>query len=548
MSNTSGPETGEARSLLRPFIKSREEALRIRRINTLFLNSQNTHCNAPPQGFEGPTSQLQKPQRMQGLYGQYLKALQVHSEAQSRYMSLTKAGASNESSHPGMLSSYSTEDSCVESKALFKSYLSLIRNREAHEKAKTLQVYLNALSQKDPSQVSYLDIGEILLKTPKFPQPPSDIVERASQTLPPKSESANGGLLATLEQAVLRASHLKDREERLLGEIDSKPDEDIRRNKYPYRMLQALQKTRDELITWIEEELSKTTLIQRKLDEESNISPLFGPVLESQAEKIKLLYGDYLQARLSLISALSSLARPSPPLESSIDVKLLQSEDGFTDTARLQKIPSVIPGFSNVISRLRALSSHQKSLIQQKTHCTSCLARTQKATSRSLEKLSKESHLLAAYSFLVKPPELQPTLTFLVSKAVHTHTTPSTDCGVAEYDEHIEKARQWAFAAEEASISNKKFVQEKVQMGFSQLSSAQETLLEIKLLLSHYSPDSTSIAEKGGSEKEDIWGIHAGSKIKKKRFLPSKLAGREDDSSKPWRGIDGQLGVLRKGP
>src|SRR5207247_2383510 len=146
---------------------------------------------------------------------------------------------------------------------LFQAHIALLNQRRRYEKVRILQDYLDLLDQKPASDIYFLDLHKIVETLGEPPQLPTEVLEREEErTLSPDTNTVEN-LVERLERAVLLSKNLLDSEKAFATKLRAQKSlstDQIDRRFTPFQnpsKLEAVRRTRDELIVWIEDELPK---------------------------------------------------------------------------------------------------------------------------------------------------------------------------------------------------------------------------------------------------------------------------------------------------
>ncbi len=510
---------------LKPYLSTRQDALRIRRVLTIFLTSllayppSASSCSLLLIASEQQTHDPEIPPEVSGLRKDYLEALKANLRARREARAAATQELEVDSRDPRFNSStrafHNTGDS------LMNDYLALLRQRQRFARLRILQDYMNVLLQKPAAKPSYLDIGKIQLDAYSVPSMQQIPASTISPQEPSTSSALNVNiqeLVIRLEKTIIRTKHNLEREQRLLANLrelqhNSCPsdDSDNLAPSKPGSKIHALNRTREELIGWIERELARTdsTSDQGHVEEELIDKPHQTTKTSAQIRMdIDDAYAEYIRARKR---CLALVAEATSPLSSA----------PFDDTPSLSHINQVqsetngSTSCSNLLdqfARLHVPLNQQKSLAQQKSFTASVLAKEQVATVESLDRLADESHLLPAYPLLAADKRFQTTAAALRSRRPALRVHPATvDSGQGMT---LEMARRWVFAATAASASAREVVDGRITSCGEQTGAAKEILSDVRTLLGQ-----TDVKAGAEIEEEDPWipSVSAKAKSSKQR-------------------------------
>ncbi|GLI82157.1 hypothetical protein PoHVEF18_010559 [Penicillium ochrochloron] len=521
---------------LAPYVKPRQEALRIRQALTSYLRSFIVFADdTDPSSYNqshlalcAPTATDVKriPADLPGLRKEYLKALQANVDARKDYRAVS--GDIVALRRQRVPKSRPVEAVDPQEPGDLQDYLQLLRDRRRHTKLQVFQHYLEELKAKEADGLGDIDTGEgssqqqhqLLLQT---------------EGLDAQVSSRNGGgadledLVHKLERAVVRARTRLDQERRLFEKVKVQhaSRNEASSDETPLKV-RALQRTRDELVQWVEERLvtegdPDESLIQDLPPEEIEEAQR---LLEHQKIQISEQYALYLQARRELLDAASRACQPvtvtatsKPPTRPTYKTELFSEEIPAPD-------PLDVLSYTN--ETLLPLSKSQKALALQKSYLTGLLAKEKSTTLRALRRLSDESHLLPEYPILARQPRFKHAVAALNPR----HSPQSTD----QPDEVVDLAEAWAFASDAAAANERNYVQQKVMLGTEVAQDARKLLGEVYGTLNQ----DLSGAE-GDPDVSDIWASEARSTRKAGMGLSG--GSLEKRPKGPWSGLNGRVGV-----
>ena len=447
---------------LAPYVKSRQEALQIRQALTSYLRSfiVFNESNDPAQSHLSlcaPTDAVADvnfiPTDIPGLRKDYLKALAANVAARKEFASASENVASLRRQRTAP--SRPSDDDLQEPGAELRDYLALLRDRRRHEKLQVFQQYLEEIKTRDTG-----DLGDIGIEGEQTVLPEVD----------PEGHNGTGTdldeLVHSLERAVVRAKAQLDRQKQLFekakAQHDSRPESQTQVS--PDVKAQALQKTRDELVQWVEERLvgqgnPNESLLQELPPEEIEAAQ---QELEDRKAQIAEQYAAYLQSRRELLDAASRACQPV-----NMAAKPSSRPSNKTDLVPAEiPPPNPIDVLSYANENLIPLSKSQKALSLQKSYLSGLLAKEKSTTLRVLNRLSDESHLLPEYPIQARPRSKHP--------LTRTQTQPEQSP-----DEVVSLAEAWAFASDAAGVSGRDYVQQKLALGTEVAQDAWQTLVDV---------------------------------------------------------------------
>ncbi|KAB8233320.1 uncharacterized protein BDW43DRAFT_276987 [Aspergillus alliaceus] len=510
-------------SPLAPYIKTRQEALRIRQALTSYLRSQLTFADDDP---DHPNSHAQShlslcvpqdavidvkpiPSELTGLRKEYLQALQANLNAKKEYRAVSERHISRVS-QGGDTAGVGTR--AVDPNTELKAYLRLLRDRRRHAKLQITEHYFEEL--KTRNSIKPEDFDNTGSRSKQFALP-TDLKEG-------QNDSSSGdeieSLLHNLERAVVRARSQLDREKSLLEELRAQhetgngPGND---GVLPGVKVAALQQTRDALVQWVEEKLmsvgsNEEGLMQEIPPEEIEKSD---HLLEIQKAQVAEQYAAYVDARKRLLDAASRACQPVGTIsEQPASHPTKQSKATPEETSSLEPVELL----SFVDDFLLPLSKCQRALALQKFYLAGILAKEKSTTLRMLNRLSDESHLLPEYPILAR------------------HATIPTE--PTKPDEVVALAEAWAFASEAAGMNEREYVKQTIEEGIETAQDAEKVLREVYDVLNQ---DLEEVLRDQGKEgRTDIWAHEAQSS--KSRMRPG---GNGKRAKGPWARLDGRIGV-----
>ncbi|KAI9844951.1 MAG: hypothetical protein M1838_001957 [Thelocarpon superellum] len=546
----------EVQDRLAPYVQSRHDTLRIRRVLTVYLNRQLQR----PEGDEtdGGSCILphaenvtvrQIPRELSGLRREYLEALQRQSAAQRQYDALAaRPRASSEDPTWPMKRDGGTQDDATE---MLQAYLTLLRQRQKYEKMQSLQDFQETLSRKAPAQPDFLDVAEMSKDLPTRPDPADVADHRVVQNLGPASGEMDevNARMKQLKMAVLRARHALEHEKAQMARIESmrhrhgEEGRDDTEDDPAARML-ALARTRDGLVQWVEEELGKANDQSEPPSEGEDVStPSFDHYAAIHA--VRKRYEDYLVARTSLLNEVSSVEMCRAFLDGPTS-----APGSPTKTVRKEESPRATDATAHVAlqsltTHLLPLSRQRAAVLEQKAHLAMALGRRQQDSRRTLDRLAHESHLLPAYPFLANEPRFKH-----AAAAISARSFPGSSRNPAEQkSDVVSKAEGWAFAAQAARTASHEAVEDRLAVGEASLAHTTMLLEEVRTLLGAGPDESERSIQRGveGGRQEDIWTED----VPRKPRHQTKRSHSHDGKSKRkkavarglWQMMDGNLEV-----
>lgn len=522
---------------LAPYVKPRQEALRIRQALTSYLRSFIVFAdNTDPSSYNqshlalcAPTAAdvNRIPADLPGLRKEYLKALKANVAAWKDYRAVSEDIVALR--HQRVPKSRPVEAVDPQEPRDLQDYLQLLRDRRRHTKLQVFQHYLEELKAKEAD-----GLGDITTVEGSSQQQQQLSLQIAGLDVPVSSRDGAGadleGLVQRLERAVVRARTRLDQERRLFEKIKVQhaSTNEASSDKVTLKV-RALQRTRDELVQWVEERLvtegdPDESLIQdlppEEIEEDQRL-------LEHQKLQISAQYALYLQARQELLDAASRACQPvtvtvpsKPPTRPTYESEFFSEEIPAPD-------PLDVLSYAN--ETLLPLSKSQKALALEKSYLTGLLAKEKSTTLRALHRLSDESHLLPEYPILARQPRFK----HAVAALNHRHSPQSTD----QPDEVVDLAEAWAFASDAAAANERDYVQQKVMLGTEVAQDARKVLGDVYGTLNQDRNDN-----EGDPDVSDVWASEA--RTTRKAGMGVSGGSRPEKRPRgPWSGLNGRVGV-----
>ncbi|KAH7270315.1 uncharacterized protein BKA55DRAFT_551262 [Fusarium redolens] len=509
---TNPSETVETfQKTLDPYIKPREQVNYIRRVLALHIGTcSHDGPVKQPVSLADPTRDVTLDSSSKGIYREYIEALKANVDARRNY---EDAAQSN-------LPSSSLAKELSSGNELLEEQVSLLKLQAKQARLTAVQNHLDSLMQKPAAAPEYLDPEDVFHDAVSLPNVPKEVVNSlVAQQSMKKTDLTEQ--VAQLEKTVLRAKLLLRREEQLLRETRANAQSipDVISNGI---RLHALNTTRNELINWIETELSKASGDEDRDEDGSKShsqSTADQATISSHLNIIKEKYASYLAMRRSLLASAGERFESSavPVLAPSSTKQQIEEPEPASSTFLL----------TPYIETLLALSKKQKAMITQKAHVNTTLGKEIKYNCQSLSHLEEESQLLPSHS--VAP-------------------TSRRRSGLGEFlasDERsglTGKVQPWVLAADSAKITTLENVAEQIEGGQLALENSMQTLQEIDQLLGQ---DEAAEEEETQADttEDDVW-LEAGPKS------PSKARKHTEKSMEPrdaWSSLQGNLGLIGQG-
>ncbi|KAJ5502379.1 hypothetical protein N7463_005253 [Penicillium fimorum] len=499
---------------LAPYVKSREETLHIRQALTSYLRSfiefddqssdlSQSHLSLYASA-DAVTDVKRIPTDLPGLRKDYLKALTANVAARKELALASENVASlrRQRTSPNRPS----DDDLQEPGTELREYLALLRYRRRHTKLQVFQNYLEEIKTRDAGNLD--DVGN---DGEQMPLPEVD--EEAGHNV---TGTDLDELVHSLERAVVRARTQLDRQKQLFEKAKAQHDP---RAETSGAKARALQKTRDELVQWVEERLvgqgdPNESLLQELPPEEIEDAQRG---LENRKIQITEQYATYLRARQDLLDTASKACQPvnvtpKPPSRTTNKNELVMAEI---------PLPNPIDVLSYTNENLVPLFKCQKSLVLQKNYLSGLLLKEKSTTLRALNRLSDESHLLPEYPTPARQPHFKHAASALDMRN-QIQTSDQTP------DEVVGLAEAWAFASNAAAANERDFVHQKIALGTEVARDARQTLTDVCKTLNQ---DIDEVMLEGQKNRSTKGMSRSGSRIEKQ-------------PSGPWSGLNGRVGVV----
>ncbi|KAJ4130734.1 hypothetical protein NW768_006272 [Fusarium equiseti] len=496
---------------LGPFIKPREQVNYIRRVLALHLGScSHDGPIKQPVSLADTTHDVTPDPSSKGFYREYIEALKANVDARRKY---------EDAAQSNLASSSSNQDSSS-SNELLEERLTLLKLQAKQSRLSAVQSHLDALMQKPAAAPEYLDPEDVFHEAASLPKVPKEVVNSlVAQQSVKKTDLTEQ--VAQLEKTVLRAKLLLKREEQLLRETRANAQglPDVVSNGI---RLHALNTTRNELINWIETELSKASGDEEGDGESGSKSHAQATAdqatINEQLGTIKEKYVKYLSNRRSLLSSVSEKLEPSavPVLAPSTAKQQTEETESASSTYLL----------TPYIETLLALSKKQRAMIAQKAHVNTTLGKEIKDNCQSLGHLEEESQLLPSHSSTTASRRRSVLGEFLTS---------------GERSGLTGKVQPWILAADSAKIATLENVAEQVEGGQLALENSMQTLQEIDHILGQVDEEKEEEAQADTTE-DDVW-LEAGPKSPSKTRKHTEK-GNAGQPKNAWSGLHGNLGLI----
>ncbi|KAK3996829.1 hypothetical protein QBC44DRAFT_316645 [Cladorrhinum sp. PSN332] len=496
--------------ILDPYIRPREDIAHIRRILALYLDScVEDGSVADPLALVDAA----KPASLttaRGLYRDYLEALNANIQARNDF----RAQSYKQIPQPEK----GTAGSDEAGKGTLQEHLATIQLQRKRERLEVVQKHLELLQRKPAASEDFMKPEEIFKDSRPLPKVPGDLVTALGLDKTATSTHLKG-LIDQLEKHVLRTKLLLKREEQLLEQVKSRSTTTTETITDSAK-LEALSKTRVELISWIETELSKasgddTDGAGDDVGHRRSRGSMDRINMDDQLASIKEKYTQYIEARKALLQLVSQQPKP--------DIRPRSEDQEPQDTAAPDPAPSAHL-LAPYLEQLLAISREQKGLITQKSHINNIVTRQVKENCQLLDHLADESLLIPAHPM---PGAGRPKSGF--SDAMSTG---------AEKSEVSGRIKPWVFAADAAKIATLETVAENIDEGQVALESSMRTLAEMNVLLGRQAGKQKQDGE------EDLW-LNTGEQSENTRKHTNRRGSKVVEPTTVFDILDGNLGLLR---
>ncbi|KAF8425612.1 hypothetical protein EV426DRAFT_641655 [Tirmania nivea] len=377
--------------------------------------------------------------------------------------------------------------------------------------------------------------GVVDLPQPPQPPPPSVVLATGGGAA---EEDAHAKILLPLEKAMFTVyNELQVEKERLecvkkeVGFGSEGESGGVAAHVDPRKKRIALERTREELIRWMEERLSHSATAE---DEEARRPQTTeqkeggeGNIHQKVIADIEAIYSSYLKSRATLVSliqqsiALSSSHLPPPTSSTTNTTTTITTTTTINNPSTPSSIPSTptLPLLPFLTTHLPSLVHTQKSLLLTRTHISTTLSAQKDSLYRTLTRLAQNSHLLSPY---------------LHSGAISLEGRSPAD--IARYWEEIGKARRKALMEE---------VGGKMDAAKGKLGGVEARMGEVKGLVQLKDREEEDV------EKEEVGGKggRGGIPVKSGRGGRGAKRGVVEEREKEglWVGLGGGVGVIGDG-
>lgn len=530
---------------LAPYLRSHQEILRIRQALTLQLqshlvsaddsNNDQNHVNNPASHLSlvvpnnANVNVKRIPSEVTGARKEYLKALQENIAVKREYNDLFDRITSRQTVGKSAVDSKPALNTTSNMQSVFNHYLDLLRERRRYEKLQLFDIHLKewAATSEPPTEQN---------DSRFHPSLDGLLIGKADASMNGSSDNVRA-LISKLERTVVRAKAKLAREQHLLKQLQdlqasTRPSNNVGSN------IRALQRTRDELVQWVEDKLAITGAEDDPTNEAQYGNDTTNSAETSQlaaAEyklRIQEQYVAYLKARQSLLDALSGLSQPSKSTVMASNIPPAQKSSDVASTNENTEEWGSVDVFRNVSEHILPASKYQKSLALQRSYLVGMLAKEKSNLKHTMDRLSQESHLLPEYPILARQPKFR-------------HITPAASTGLRQDykvgkapDEVVERAQAWAFAAEAARSSESDYIEQRIEHGAEMADTASEQLQQIYNILRQEQSASNEGKDDTAQQESDIWTAQV-----QPRKARTKRSEKIQPTKGPWSVLDARVGI-----
>ena len=386
---------------LSPYIRSRQDALRIRRTLSKYLTAnlrpvnsatQTQHLNHEcPFDYSGVNI---KPPDIKQTRLKYLLALQARLQADARHREIQFSLDELQARH--VMETPTQVDSAYDYEVT-RSYVYLLRQRRRYAELQTVQDALekllnaNLLNQpKKPEILVHESIGE-------QPGLPAERLEIFAQY------QDDDSWVFKLKKEVLEAKASMDRANAARVEAQKEYCD----TPSLQQQVQALSHARNEIVEWVEDELAKMNEESEFLEDASPVkksnghTPFSGMV--SVEDQVQKCYSKYITSRSNLIGAHESIQRQQLQIQPGIagTDSITAYINPLQSSTRANAAPNSTGAITSILPLLPSLAQidgNERSLLQQAVYLQAQLSSADEEIMDSLSRLSGESHLIPSGS------------------------------------------------------------------------------------------------------------------------------------------------------
>lgn len=544
---------------LAPYIRSRQDALRIRQALTRYLQSHivstaddnDDNADSPASShlfFTAPSNGYLSVNRVSsdviGVRKEYLKALQEHVAVKREYDDLfdrlTSRKVVDKSVAHLKTRAVPYAATNTDAPSVLDDYLSLLRERRRDEKLQLFDIHLKELdSIAEPPQTEQHDSSSARVDL-------DGLLRGKGNDTTPGSDDNIQALVTKLERTVVKAKAKLVREQSLLEELRSRQaanesaGDTIKANT---RI--ALQRTRDELVQWVEEKLAITSTEDDGISHElqygggtTDTADTAQLVAAEYKSQIREQYAAYVNERKSLLDAVSALSQPTKSATLASEPQAVKKLTEPPATNEVSDEWGPIDVFQAVSEQILPAAKYQKSLALQRSYLAGILTKEKSTLKHTLDRLSQESHLLPEYPILARQSKFR-------------HITTGNGSGLRRVDREggkqtarddvLEHAQAWAFAANAARSNESDYIEDRIEHGAEMADTASDTLQQVYDLLHQERNANAEVADDGkdAQQESDIWTAE----VQLRKARARRPNEKKQQSRGPWSVLNGQVGI-----
>jgi hypothetical protein len=384
---------------LSPYIRSRQDTLRIRRALSKYLTAnlrpvnsatQNQHLNHEcPLDYSGVNV---KPPDIKQTRLTYLLSLQARLQAEARHREIQSSLEELQARH--VVETPTQVDSAYDNEVT-RSYVSLLQQRRRYAELQTvrdaLEKLLNANLLNQPKKPKIL-VQESIGEQPGLPAERLEIFAQGQE---------DDSWAFKLKKEVLEAKASMDRANAARVEAQKAYCE----TPSLQRQVQALSHARNEMVEWVEDELSKMNEESEFLEDASPVKKHNGqtPFLEMASVEIQVqtCYSKYITSRSNLVEAHESMQQnqQQPGIAGTDSLATSTNPPQYSTRTNAASNPTgAIARIIPLLPSLAQIAGNERSLLQQAVYLQAQLSSADEEITDSLSRLSGESHLIPSGS------------------------------------------------------------------------------------------------------------------------------------------------------
>jgi len=338
------------------------------------------------------------------------------------------------------------------------------------------------------------------------------------------------GLVRRLEKAVISAKYRVEHEHALLNQAEREVS-GISAIETQKNRLCALAATRDELVAWIEDKISRSQSSEGGMIKQGSQEQQSESTISSLRAEIIAKYNQYITMRKRLLDCTADCIAftEHPPAEMAASETKINFPTPPEQTSSLSSLPFLLTQIQNR-TQLRHFHS------QQAAHYSSLMAKEGSKTTMELSRLADESHLLPAYPMLAQQGRFKLAVTAIASKGLLADAIPGE-----EESEMSRRMKAWSFAADAAREVRQTMVMGQLERSNEVVKEGERWIAKLREL--HGNGDGAGQVNGGsgngdsdqqdGEEDEDVWALEAAA------GSTQTIKGTRC----PWAGVRGDVGL-----